>query len=279
MAGDGDLDYGFLPPEVFRPNDPWDAQQGWENKTDQGITGPHGSDIEYGWGTTGIVNTEQDTQKNQVQKQQDAEPETLVRYYVPPKVSHPAAREHKDQPAGTELAKQSSALDKISEKEALQELIANPRWQVVRAGEEWRVLRPPGSVGLEPEAHALEPACQGVLVIVEPKRINRAQLYLKELRARGREQTCVCLVEKAPSCRDPVAVATMSNALLACGADEVLMDGWLNYYVGRNTVGGYKASLTGRGMVANPVAGNISYEAGGYGGASVYSASGMVSIS
>mmetsp|Transcript_28788 Transcript_28788/g.82417 ORF Transcript_28788/g.82417 Transcript_28788/m.82417 type:complete len:281 (-) Transcript_28788:134-976(-) len=279
MAG-SDLDYGYRPPEVFRPADPWDGQQGWDNKNDHFITGPHGSDIEYGWGTTGIVNTDEEKKKHEQSTTQEAEPETLIRYYVPPKVAHPASRQHKDIPKCTELIKKSSDMEQAAEKEALQELVANPRWQVVRAGEEWRVLRPKGAEGPEPEPHAVGPGTQGVLVIVEPKRIGRAQRYVKELRARGLRQTCVCLVEKSPSCRDPVAVSTMSTALLNSGADEVLMDGWLSYYVNGKALGGYKASLSGRGMVANPVAGNISYQAApaGYGGANFYGPAGMVSI-
>jgi len=278
MAGT-ELDYGFRPPDTFRPPDSFDYLQGWDQKTDQYITGPHNSDIEYGFGVTGIVNDDAAVQQHAQQQKQEAEPETFIRYYVPPKVPHPPSRQHKDIPQGTELVKRKGD-EQASEKEALQELIANPRWQVVRAGEEWRVLRPKGAEGPEPAPHSLEPVMSGVLVIVEPKRISSAQRYVKELRARGHSQTCVCLVEKSPACRDPVAVSTMSTALLGNGADEVLMDGWLSYYVNGAALGGYKASLSGRGMVANPVAGNVSYQAAppGYGGANFYGPTGMVSI-
>lgn len=285
MAG-GELDYGYRPPDVYRQNDPWDHLQGWDTRNDKHITGPHGSDIEYGWGVTGIVNTDEDTKAFEAQQNGGAggqgggevTQEMMIRYYVPPKVAHPKSRQHKDVPQATQLVKKNTLADQATEKTAMQELIENPRWHVVRAGEQWRVLRPKGAEGPEPEPHDVEPRTTGVLVVVEPKRTSSAQRYIKELRRKGFNQTCIALVEKSPSCRDPVAVSTMSTALLANGANEVLMDGWLSYYVNGMALGGYKASLTSKGMVSNPVAGDVAYQGGYGGGTNFYGPSGMVAI-
>uniref|UniRef100_A0A7S1QFX0 Uncharacterized protein n=1 Tax=Alexandrium catenella TaxID=2925 RepID=A0A7S1QFX0_ALECA len=278
MAGT-DLDYGFKPPETFRPDDAWDGMQAWDQKNDKGITGPHNSDIEYGWGTTGIVNTEE-RQKDQPGQQGggEAEQETLIRYYVPDKVPHPKSRQHKDERQGISLIKKKDDAEQATEKAALQDLIDNPRWQVVRAGEQWRVVQSKGTDEPEPDALSLAPLIMGVLVIVEPKKSSSAQRFVKELRRKGHQQTCICLVEKSPACRDPVAVSTMSSALLASGANEVLMNGWLSYYVNGMSMGGYKASLTSKGMVANSNAGDVSYQAGFGGSTNLYGPTGMVSI-
>jgi len=281
MAGinGSDVDYGYRPPDAFRPNDPWDNLQGWDRRVWE--TGPNKSDIDYQMpGFVGIIQDDDAQKQQEEQEQQQVAPEMMIKYYAPPDVAHPRPRGHHLKSSRT-LMTRNVAAEEASEKMALQELIASPQWHVVRIRDKLEVLQGKGATGLPPDPFSFGPRVRGVLLVIDPKDVSSAQQYIKTLRGRNRAYTCVCMVEKSPASKDPVAIARMSSALLGCGADEVIAEGWLSYYVRGNVLAGYKASIAGvTGSVPTPFAGSVSYEAspGPYGGANVYGPSGYVAL-
>lgn len=276
MAG-GEVDYGNLPWSGFRSPDAWDAAQGWQHAQDL-ATGPEESDISYGPGIQGFAHDEESLERQRRAEEEEAEEKT-IRYYVPPKVYHPPARSHTERRSHCTLVKRDVEAEEAAEEAALRQLAGSPLWQVVRTGEAWQVLREGGAAAPGPPPPAASPAAgvRGVLVVVDPRHVDSGQRFVRELRSLGWGQTCICLVERSPARRDPAAVASLSAALLASGADEVLAENWLSYRLdGLAALGGRKAALSGAGeLVPTGTAGRISFEAG-YGAVNVYGPDGTV---
>lgn len=251
------MDYGFMPPQkcpkdIFGGDDLTTKCLPPQYRDDVNEMGPTKSDLVYGPGTSGMVITDEELAEEEAEKEgNDEDDEQLWRPPPPPPPPYAPLKTVIETPSEQYKLKGKDApkgkIQMGGAERGIADFVSDPAWFVVKANAALEVMSAKGD---KPNPLDIGRGVGGVMVLVDPKKgKSSSQKYVQELMpelyGRGRRVQCICVIQRGGA--DPVAVSKLSAALMAKGADKVIMEGGIISFGDDYRSGGFSSAFSGTG--------------------------------